>query len=71
MNAQDKVLESYPRSEARKELAIVPHGIDSSVEGNFWVIFAGPGSDALELGRGRSESEAWADAAGLLGNQAA
>jgi hypothetical protein len=71
VNAQDKVLECFPNGEARNERAICQHGIDFSVEDSYWVIFAGPEFDADELGWGRSETEAWSDAAGLLGNQAA
>ena len=71
MTAQDKVLECFPSGEARKEPALFQQGTDYVTEGNYWVIFSGPDFDADELGRGRSETEAWSDAAGLLGNQAA
>jgi hypothetical protein len=71
MTAQDKVWDCFPRSEAREEPPIFEHGADFPIEGGFWVIVSGPEFDADELGRGRTENEAWSDAAGLLGNQAA
>ena len=71
MTAQDKVFERFPRAEARLEPPILQHGADSPVDDGYWVIYAGPEFDAEDLGRGRSQTEAWADAAGLLGNQAA
>jgi hypothetical protein len=71
MNARDKVLACFPRSEVRKEPAIFRQDADDLLNGGDWVIFTGPEFDAEELGRGRNETEAWADAAGLQGNQAA
>ncbi len=71
MNAQDRVYDSYPNAEARMEPAMFAYGTEFEIEGADWAIFAGPEFDAEELGRGRSETEAWYDAAGLLGNQAA
>jgi hypothetical protein len=71
MTAQERVFECFPNAEARKEPAIFEHGIDSPIGGDYWAIFAGPDFDAEELGRGRNETEAWSDAAGLLGNQVA
>ncbi len=71
MTAQDRVYSCFPYAEARQEPAIYEHGIDIPIAGGYWVIFAGPEYDAEELGRGRSESEAWSDAAGQRGNQAA
>jgi hypothetical protein len=71
VTAQDRVYECFPDAEARQEPAIFEHGIDLPIDGGYWAIFAGSDFDAEELGRGRTESEAWADAAGLRGNQAA
>ncbi len=71
MTGQDRVFERFPNAEARKEPTIFEHGIDAPIGGGYWAIFAGPEFDAEELGRGKSEIEAWSDAAGLLGNQAA
>jgi hypothetical protein len=71
MTAQDRVYECFPEAEARQEPAIFEHGIDFPIQGGYWAIFAGHEFDAEELGRGGSESEAWSDAAGLRGNQAA
>jgi hypothetical protein len=71
MNAQDRVYDCFPQAEVRKEPAIFKHDFEWLVEGGNWVVYAGPEFDAEELGRGRSEIEAWLDAAGLLGNQAA
>jgi len=71
MTAQDKVFERFPNAEAREEPAIFEHGVDAPIEGGYWAIFAGPELDGEELGRGKSETEAWSDAAGRQGNQAA
>jgi hypothetical protein len=71
MNAQDKVLECFPRGEARMQRTNSQQGTESSIECGYWIIFAGPEADAEVLGWGNDETEAWADAAGLRGNQAA
>jgi hypothetical protein len=71
MTAQDRVFDCYPNAEVRQVPAIIQHGMDEPVEGGYWVICAGPECDAEELGWGKSEWEAWSDAAGLQGNQAA
>jgi hypothetical protein len=70
MNAQDMVLERFPNAVARQAPAILERGLPS-FGGGFWAIFAGPDPDADELGWGKSETEAWLDAAGQRGNQAA
>ena len=70
MNAQDMVTRCFPDAEAREQPAIFERGGYSPLEHSFWAIFAGPGRGSDELGRGRSEAEAWSDAAGLRGNQA-
>ena len=71
MTAQDRVYSCFPDAEARQEPAIYEHGNDIPIAGGYWAIFAGPEYDAEELGRGRNETEAWSDAAGQRGNQAA
>jgi hypothetical protein len=71
MTAQDRVFGCFPAAEARPSPAILQHGANDAMEGAFWVVFAGPEFDAEELGWGRTEMEAWSDAAGLQGNQAA
>ncbi len=71
MTAQDRVFDCFPDAEARQTPEIFQHGTDQPIEGGDWAVFAGPEFDAEELGRGRSEMEAWSDAAGLQGNQAA
>jgi hypothetical protein len=71
MSAQDRVFGCFPGAIARKETMAVQDEADHLVEVCAWVIFAGPEYGAQELGWGRSETEAWFDAAGLLGNQAA
>ena len=71
MNAQDMVTRCFPHAEVREQPAIFERGAYSVLEYGYWAIFAGPGQDSDELGRGRSEAEAWSDAAGLRGNQAA
>jgi hypothetical protein len=71
MNAQDRVFGRFPGAVARRQFVISQDDADYLVEESTWAIFAGPEFDAEELGRGRSEIEAWYDAAGLLGNQAA
>jgi hypothetical protein len=71
MSAQDRVFGCFPTAIAREGRSIVQDEAEYLVEERTWVVFARPERDALELGRGRSETEAWFDAAGLLGNQAA
>jgi hypothetical protein len=71
MNAQDRVFGRFPQAVARVEPVAVQDETEYLVEKSAWVVLAGPEYDAEELGRGRSEIEAWYDAAGLLGNQAA
>jgi hypothetical protein len=71
MNAQDSVFGRFPQALARKERVTIQDETEYLVEQSAWVILAGPEFGAEELGRGRSEIEAWYDAAGLLGNQAA
>jgi hypothetical protein len=71
MNAQDRVFGRFPEAVVRKQFVIAQDDAEHLVEESAWTIFAGPEFDAEELGRGRSEIEAWYDAAGLLGNQAA
>jgi hypothetical protein len=71
MTAQDLVWERYPGAEVREAPAIFEHGVDVPVDSGYWAVFDGPDFNAEELGRGRSQTEAWSDAAGLLGNQAA
>jgi hypothetical protein len=71
VTAQDRVFECFPEAEARQTPAILLHGMAVPVEESFWSIFAGPDLESEELGRGKSECEAWSDAAGLRGNQAA
>ena len=71
MNAQDRVLVRFPESVARMETNLFRYALDDAIYGDDWAIFSGPECDAEELGRGRTEGEAWSDAAGLLGNQAA
>ena len=71
MTAQEKVLEFFPDAAAQNVPSISEYGADSPFQEGYWAIFVGLDHEAEELGRGRSETEAWADAAGLLGNQAA
>jgi hypothetical protein len=71
MNAQERVLDRFPSGEARREPAEFLPDFQGWAESGWWVIFAGPDPECEELGRGRSEAEAWSDAAGLSGNQAA
>jgi hypothetical protein len=71
MDAQDKVLERFPTAEAREEPAIFEHDAHSPIGGGYWAVFAGPAFDSEELGRGKSETKAWSDAARNLTNRAA
>jgi hypothetical protein len=71
MTAQDRVFDRYPDAEARQAPAIFQFEANDLIECGYWAIYAGPELDAEELGCGRSEMEAWSDAAGLQGNQAA
>ena len=77
MTARDLVFDCFPDAVIIKQPAPFDFVVDS-VDDAFgsplvhedWVVVSGPEFDAEELGRGRSETEAWFDAAGLLGNQA-
>jgi hypothetical protein len=71
MNAEERVRARFPSGEARKEAAEFQWGGHDARDSGWWVIVTGSESDCEELGRGRTETEAWSDAAGLLGNQAA
>ena len=71
MTAQDRVYDCFPHAEARETPALYEYGVDIPIDESYWVVYAGPAFDAEELGRGRSEAEAWSDAAGMRGNQAA
>jgi hypothetical protein len=71
MTAQDLVLARFPVALAREEQAVFVYDVDAFFEESYWAIYSGPEVDDEELGRGKSESEAWSDAAGQRGNQAA
>jgi len=71
VDPQEKVSEYFPKAEARESPAIFKHGSDSPVEEAYWAIFIEPDFESTELGRGRSEAEAWADAADKLESRAA
>jgi hypothetical protein len=71
MSAQDFVTGCYPDALATMARAMFEQGSTHPFDGGEWAILRGPDDDAEVLGRGRSETEAWCDAAGLLGNQAA
>jgi hypothetical protein len=66
MDDQDKVFSQYPRAEVREEPLIFEHGEPRPIEVAHWAIFADPNFDAEELGRGKTEAKAWADAARKL-----
>jgi hypothetical protein len=63
MDDQETVFSRYPRAEAREEPPIFEHGEAAPIQTGHWAIFAGPDLELAELGRGGSESKAWADAA--------
>ncbi len=78
MTAQDLVFDCFPEAVVLKQPAPFDFVVDSvdrafgsALDHEDWVVVSGPELDAEELGRGRSEMEAWFDAAGLRGNQAA
>jgi hypothetical protein len=66
MDDQDTVYSVYPLAEAREEPSIFEHGEAVPIQTGHWAIFAGPDLEVAELGRGRSEASAWADAARKL-----
>jgi uncharacterized protein YprB with RNaseH-like and TPR domain len=66
MDDQDLVCMRHPLAEAREEPAILEHGAELPIEAGHWAIFAGPTFDLPEIGRGKSEARAWADAARKL-----
>jgi hypothetical protein len=63
MDDQETVISRYPRAEAREEPSIFEHGAAAPIQTGHWAIFAGPDLELAEMGRGRSEAKAWADAA--------
>ncbi len=71
MTAQDMVCECFPEAVVREIAPIVVPAVDVMVDSGYWAVFAGPRFEDEELGWGRTETEAWSDAAGLQGNQAA
>ena len=61
----------FPHAEVREQPAIFERGGYSALEHGYWAIFAGPGREPMNLAGAELRLEAWSDAAGLRGNQAA
>jgi hypothetical protein len=68
---QETVYSRYPHAEAREEPPIFEHGEAAPIQTGHWAIFTGPDLELAELGRGVSESKAWADAARKLSRSGA
>ena len=66
MDDQETVFARHPRAEAREEPAIFEHVEAAPNQMGHWAIFPGPDVYVDELGRGLSESRAWAAAAQKL-----
>jgi hypothetical protein len=66
MSSQELVLQSYPYA-AIVEIPPVMHSRTfSPVQPGYWIIYAGVALGSLEVGRGSTQEEAWADAAAKL-----
>ena len=63
MDAEDRVLDMFPHAEAREEAAIYEHGKCSAIQPSYWSVHPDGSYDSEELGHGRTELLAWADAA--------
>jgi hypothetical protein len=70
MDDQEAIFVRYPDAEARSNPLILKHGEDKPIQEACWCIHAGPSFDAAELGRGDTETAAWADAAAKLNGPA-
>jgi hypothetical protein len=71
MDAEDRVLDHFPAAEVREEPPIFEHGRTSAIEPSYWSVHPDGDLDSEELGHGRTELLAWADAARHLGTLAA
>jgi hypothetical protein len=70
MDAEDRVLDHFPHAEAREEAPIYEHGKSSAIQPSYWSVHPDARYDSEELGHGRTEMLAWADAARRLGRLA-
>jgi hypothetical protein len=68
MDAEDRVLDQFPNAESREEPPIYEHGKSSAIQPSYWSIHPDHALDSEELGHGRTEVLAWADAARRLGS---
>ena len=71
MDAEEIVLANFPKAEAREEAAVYQHGRFSAIMPGYWAIHPDDDLDSEELGNGRTEAQAWANAASKLGRLAA
>ena len=67
MDAEDRVLDQFPNAEARAEAPIYEHGKSTAIQPSYWSIHPDDSLESEELGHGRTEVLAWADAARHLG----
>jgi hypothetical protein len=71
MDAEELVLASFPKAEAREEAPVYQHGMSSAVMPGYWAIHPNTDLDSEELGHGRTEEQAWNNAASKVGRLAA
>jgi hypothetical protein len=63
MDAEELVLANFPNAESREEAAVYQHGKLSAIMPGYWAIHPDDELDSEELGKGRTEEQAWKNAA--------
>jgi hypothetical protein len=61
---EDAVRQRHPEAEAREHPPQVHPQQAEPYTATYWAIYPAPGTDQPEIGRGRTEADAWFDAAG-------
>lgn len=63
MDDEELVRDRFPGADACEEPPIFEHGKSSAIDPGYWSIHADADLESEELGHGRTEELAWADAA--------
>jgi hypothetical protein len=71
MDAEEIVLANFPKAEAREEAPVYQHGKLSAIMPGYWAIHPDADLDSEELGNGRTEAQAWKNAASKMRTLAA
>lgn len=66
MDAEELVLANFPKAEAREEAPVYQHGKSLAVMPGYWAIHPDDDLDSEELGNGRTEEQAWKNAASKM-----